>query len=45
MHRIFKENYNLIIKDFDPMCFRRKNSIAVLYRLGVIRVKLYRTEK
>ena len=49
MHHIFKKNYNLIIKNFVPMCLRGEqyypSHIAVLYRLRVIRVKLCRTEK
>ena len=49
MHHIFKKNYNLIIKSFAPMCLRREryypSHIAVLHRLCVIRVKLWRTEK
>ena len=40
MHHICKKNYNLIIKNFVPMCLR--GQIAVLYRLRVIRVKLCR---
>ena len=49
MHDTFKKNYNLIIKNFIPMCLRIKqhypSHIAVLYRSRVIRVKLCRTEK
>ena len=44
MHHIFKKNYNLIIKNFIPMCLPREHHypshVAVLYRLRVIRVKL-----
>ena len=49
MHYIFKKNYNLVIKNFIPMCSRKEqhypSHIAVLYCLRVIRVKLCRTEK
>ena len=49
MRHISKKNYNLIIKNFILMYLRREqyysSHIAVLYRLRVIRVKLYRTEK
>ena len=49
MRHIFRKNYNLIIKNFIPMCLRREqhypSHIAVLYRLRVIRVKLCRIEK
>ena len=49
MHHIFKKNYNLIIKNFIPMCLPREHHypshVAVLYRLRVIRVKLCRTAK
>lgn len=48
MHDIFKNNYNLIIKNFVSMCLRIEqhypSQIAVLYRLRVIRVQLCRTE-
>ena len=44
MHHIFKKNYNLIIKNFIPVCLRTEqhysSHIVVLYRLRVIRVKL-----
>lgn len=44
MHHIFTKNYNLIIKNFIPMCLHREQHypsyIAVLYCLRIIRVKL-----
>ena len=49
MHRIFKKNYNLVIRNFVPMCLRRKqhypSHVAELHRLHVIRVELCRTKK